>query len=104
MVDKRSNFYNRSMKSWLQYNDIETYSTHDGGKCVVAQRFITTLKSKVYNHFISISKNGYIDKLDDLVNEYNKTYHSTIKVKPANVTSSKYIGFGIENNEDHMQK
>ena len=47
----------------------------------------------------SISKNGYIDKLDDIVNKYNKTFHSTIKMKPVDVKSSSYIDFWIENND-----
>ena len=67
------------MKSWLEKNDIEMNSTHDEGKSVVAERFIRTLKNKIYKYMIPISKNVYIDTLDDIVNEYNNTYHSTIK-------------------------
>ena len=69
------------MKSWLQDNDIEMYSTHNKGKSVVAERFIRTLKNKIYKHMTSISKNVYIDKLADIVNKYNNSYHSTIKMK-----------------------
>ena len=54
------------------------YSTHSEGKYVVAERFIRTLKSKIYNYMTSISKNVYIDKLDDIVNEYNNAYSTTI--------------------------
>ena len=43
----------------------------------------------------SVSKNVHIDKLVDIVNEYNNTYHSTIKTKPFDVKSSIYIDFGI---------
>ena len=57
------------------------YSTHNEGKSVVAERFIRTLKNKIYKHITSISKNVYIDKLDDTVNKYNNTYHRTIKMK-----------------------
>ena len=64
------------MKSWLQDNDIEMYSTHNEGKSVVAERFIGTLKNKIYKHMILISKDVYIDKLDDIVNEYNNTYQN----------------------------
>ena len=64
-----SEFYNRSMKSWLQDNNIEMYSTHNQGKSVVAERFIRTLKNKIYKYMTSISKNVYIDKLDHIVNE-----------------------------------
>ena len=58
------------------------YSTHNEGKSVVAERFIITLKNKIYKYMTSISKNVYIDKLDDIVNKQNNTYHRTIKVKP----------------------
>ena len=67
------------MKSWLEKNDIEIYSTHNEGKSVVAERLIRTLKTKIYKCMTSISKNVYIDKLSGIVNEYNNTYHKTIK-------------------------
>ena len=57
------------------------YSTHKEEKTVVAERFIRTLKNKTYKYMTSISKNVYIDKLDDIVNKYNNTYHSTLKMK-----------------------
>ena len=60
-VDKGSKFYNRSMKSWLEKNAIEMYSTHNKGKPVVAERFIRTLKNKTYKGMTLISKNMYID-------------------------------------------
>ena len=63
-------------------NNIEMYSTHNGGKFVIAERFIRTLKNKIYKYMTSVSKNMYIEKLDDIVNEYNNAYHSTIKMKP----------------------
>ena len=64
---------------------------HNEGKSVVAERFIRTLKNKIYKYMTSISKNVYIDKLDDIVNKYNNTYHSTIKMKPVDVKSNTYI-------------
>ena len=70
------------MKSWLEKQDIEMYSTHNVGKSVVAERFIRTLRNKIYKHMTSISKNLHIDKLDDIVNEYNNTYHRAITMKP----------------------
>ena len=57
--DKGSEFYNRSMKSWLQDNNIEMYSIHNEGKAVVAEKIIRELKTKIYKHMISISKNLY---------------------------------------------
>ena len=56
-VDKGSEFYSASFKKWLQDNDIVMYSTHNEGKSVVAERFIRTLKSKIYKYMTSISKN-----------------------------------------------
>ena len=72
-IDKDSEFYNRSMKSWLEKNNIEMYSTHNEGKSVVAERFIRTIKAKIYKYMTSITKNVYNDKLDYTVNEYNNT-------------------------------
>ena len=77
-VDKGSEFYNNSFKKWLQDNDIVMYSTNNKGKFVVAERFIRTLKNKIYKYMTAISKNVYIDKLDDIVKEYNNKYHTSI--------------------------
>ena len=57
------------------------YSTHNEGKSVIAERFIRTLKNKIYKYMTSISKNVYVDKLDNIVNKYNNTYHSAVKWK-----------------------
>ena len=100
-VDKGSEFYNAYFKKWLRGNDIVMYSTHNKGKSVVAERFIRTLKGKIYKYMTSISKNVYIDKLDDIVDEYNNTYHNTIKMKPIDVKDNTYINAGKEiNNKD----
>ena len=96
-VDKGSEFYNDSFKKWLKDNNIEMYSIHNKGKSVVAEKFVKTLKNKIYKYMTSISKNVYIDKLDDIVNEYNNSYHRTIKIKPADVNT--YIDFGKEVND-----
>ena len=63
------------------------------GKSVVAERFIRTLKTKIYKCMTSISKNVYIDKLDNIINECNNTYHRTIKMKPVDVKDNTYIDF-----------
>ena len=81
-IDKGSEFCDRSMKSWLEKSDIEMYWTHNEETSVIAERFIRTVKNKIYKYMTSISRNVYIDKLDHIVNEYNNTYHNTIKVKP----------------------
>ena len=75
------------------------YSIHNKEKSVVAERFIRTLKTKIYNYMTSVSKNVYIDKLDDIVNKYNNTYHRTIKMKPVDVKDNAYIGFNKEVND-----
>ena len=67
------------------------HSIIDEGKSVVAERFIRTLKTKIYKYMTSISKNVYIDKLDDIVNEYNNTCHRTIKMKPVDANDNTYI-------------
>ena len=78
------------MKPWLEKNDIKMYSTNNEGKPVVTERFIKTLKKIIYKYMIFVSKNVYIDILDDIVNKYNNTYHSTIKIKPTDVISKTY--------------
>ena len=61
------------MKLWLQKNAIDVHSTHNEGKSVVAERFIRTSKNKIYKYMTSISKNKYIDKVNDLVNKCRAT-------------------------------
>ena len=75
------------------------YSTHNEGKSVASERFIRTLKNKVYQHMTSISKYVYIDKLEDIVNRYNNTYHRTIKIRPVDVKYNKYIDSSKEVND-----
>ena len=65
------------------------HSTQNEGKCT--QWLIRTLKNKIYKHITAVSQNVYIDKLDDIVNEYNNTYHRTIKVKLIDVKNNTYI-------------
>ena len=76
------------------------YSTHNKGKSVVAERFITIWKDKIYKYMTSVSNNMHIDKLDDIVNKYNNTYRSTIKMKPGDIKSNIYTDSNKENNEE----
>ena len=100
-VEKGSEFYNASFKKWLQDNDIVMYSTHSEGKSVVPEIFIRMLKRKIYKYMTSISRNVYTDKLDDIVDEYNNKYHTTIKMKPIDVKDNTYINADKEiNNKD----
>ena len=78
------------MKSWLENE--EMYSTYNEGKSVVVERFIRTLKNKIYKYITSISKNVYLDKLDDIVNKYSYIHHSTVDLKSNTyIKSSKEI-------------
>ena len=79
------------MKSFLQNNNTEIYSMSNEGKSVVNEKFINTFEKKIYKYLTSISKNTYIDELDDIVNKYYITYHKTIKMKPVDIKSNTYI-------------
>ena len=98
-VDQGSEFYNQSFKDFLKINNIEMYSTFNEGKSVVAERFIKTLKNKIFKHMTAISKNVYFDVLDDVVNKYNNTVHRTIKVRPIDVTDDSYAEYNEESNK-----
>ena len=69
------------------------YSIHNEGNSVAVEKFIRTLKTKMYKCMTSVSKNVYIDKLDYIIDEYNNTYHRTVKMKPVDVKDNTYIDF-----------
>ena len=99
-VDHGSEFYSNSFKKRLKDNDKEMYSAYNEEKSVVAgRRFIRTLKTKIYKYMTSVSKNVYLDKFNDIVNDYNNTYHRTIKMKLVDVKDKTYIDFGKEVND-----
>ena len=75
------------------------YSTNNNGKSLIAERFIRTLKNKIYKYMTSISKNVYINKLDVIVKRYNNTYHTSIKMKPVSVNDNTYIDIKKEVND-----
>ena len=78
-------------------------STHIDRKSDVGERFIITLKTKIYKYMISVSKNVHIHKLDDIINKHNNTYHRTIKMKSVDVKDNTYIDFGKENNNKDLK-
>ena len=88
------------------------YLIHNEEKSVVADRFIRTLKTKIYKYMTSVSENVYIDKLDNIVGEYNNTYHGTINMTLVDVKDNTYIDFKKEFNDkdpkfkvgDHVRK
>ena len=84
-VHQGEEFYNHVFKKWLSDNDIIMYSTFTEGKSVVAERFIRTLKNKLFKKMTATGKSVYYDVLDDLVNEYNNIKHITTKMKPKDV-------------------
>ena len=98
-VDQGREFYNNSSKDFLKINNIEMYSAYNEGKSVVAERFIRTLKNKIFEHMTAISKNFYFDVLDDIVNKYNNTIHKTIKTKPIDVTCDSYAEYNENPNK-----
>ena len=89
---------------WLSDNDIIMYSTYNEGKSVVAERFIRTLENKLYKHMTATGKNVYYDVLDDVVNKYNNTKHSTIKMKPIDVKNNKRVYIDDHNEKDSRFK
>ena len=99
MLQLLKEFYNNSFKDFLKINNTEMYSTYNEGKSVIAERFIRTLKNKIFNHMTSISKNVYFDVLDDLVNKYNNTVHRTIDMKPIDVKDNTYVDSKKEVND-----
>ena len=102
-VDQGSEFYNNNFKKWLSDNNIIIYSTYNEGKSVVAERFIRKLKNKLYKHMTASGKNVYY-VLDDIVNEYNNTKHSTIKMKPKDVKNYNKRVYIDEHNEKDTTK
>ena len=111
LPDQGSEFYIRSMKSQLYDNGIEIYSALNKWKSVVAERFIRTLKNKIYKHMAAVSENVYIEKLDERIDKYNKTYLKTIKMMYLGVNSGTYNEHCVEYNDkdpkykvgDHMR-
>ena len=103
-VDQGGEIYNNVFEKWLPDNDINMYLTYNEGKSVVAERFIRTLKNKLYKHMTATGKNVYYDVLDDVVNKYNNTKHSTIKMKPIDVKNNKRVYIDEHNEKDSKFK
>ena len=79
-------------------NKIEMYSTYNEGKSVIAEKFIRTLKNKIFHHMTAVSKNVYFDVLDDILNKFNNTVCRTIKMKPIDVTFDSYAEYNENSN------
>ena len=74
------------------------YSTHNEEKSTVTERFIKTLKNKIYKHVTTVGENVYFNVLDNIVNKYNNIYHSSIKINPKDVTDSVFVEYNEELN------
>ena len=103
-VDQGGELYNNVFEKCLSDNDIIMYSTYNEGKSVAAERFVRTLKNKLYKHMTATGKNVYYDVLDDVVNKYNNTKHSTIKMKPIDVKSNKRVYIDKHNEKESKFK
>ena len=98
-VDQGSGFYNNLSKTFLKENNIEMYSTCNEEKSAVAERFIKTLKNKIFKHMTAVSKNVYFDVLDDIVDNYNNTFHRIIGMKPIDVKFDSYTEYNVDSDE-----
>ena len=98
-IDQGSEFYYIHFGKWLKHNNIEMYSTHNEGKSVITERFMRTLKNKIYKHMTAISKIVYFNVLNDFVDKYNNPYHKTIKMKPIDVKRDSFAEYNEESNE-----
>ena len=99
-VNQGGEFYNNLLKIFLKIDNIKMYLTYNEVKPVVAERFVRTLKNKIFKHITAVSKNIYFDVLDAIVNKYNNIVHWSIKMKPIDVTSDCYT----KHNEDSVEK
>ena len=79
------------------------YLTYNEGKSVVAERFIRTLKNKIFKYMTVVSKNVYFNVLDDIVDKYNNTFQKTIKMKSIDVTSDSYAEYNDDSNETRLE-
>ena len=104
MIDKGSEFFNRSIKSWLEKNAEDMYSAYNEGKSVVVvEKFIRILKYKIYKNMNWVSINVYIDKLYDIVNKYNNKYHNIIRMKLVDIKSNTYTDSSKEINNKNTK-
>ena len=102
-LDLVKEYNNRSIKLWLQNNNVEMYSIHNDGKSIVAKRFIRTLTNKIYKHLTAVSRQMYINKLDNVASKYNNKYYKAIKKKPTDFKSSTYIDFDIGSHDKDLK-
>ena len=76
------------MQEWLNKNDVLMYSTHNEAKSVIIERFVKTLKAKLYKKMTANDSKSYFNQLHKLVNQYNNSYHHSINKKLINADYS----------------
>ena len=81
-------FYNKLMSEWLENNDIFIFLTYNEGKSVITERFIKTLKAKIYKKTTANDSKTYLSYLNKMIDQYNNTYHHSTNKKPINADYS----------------
>jgi len=89
-TDQGSEFINKSFKHFLNEHNIELYHVHNEGKACVIKRFSRTLRDMIEKHLTATNSKNYINKLQNLINEYNNYEHTTIKTTPLQATDPKH--------------
>ena len=97
-IDQGGEFYNNIFKRFLRINNNEMYSTYNKEKSVLAERFVRTLKGKIFKHMTAVSKNVCFNVLDNIVNKCNSTVLRTIKMKPFDVTLDSFAEYNEDSN------
>lgn len=91
-VDKGLEFKNNIVKTFLKENDIGMYSTENADiKACVAERFIRTMKTKLWRYFTHSNSHRYVDILQDIIKGYNSTVHSSIGTAPDSVNEHNFL-------------
>jgi len=88
-VDKGKEFYNKDVKSSLESKSCSLYSTENEEKSCVVERWNRTMKEEMFKYFSANSTRKYLDVLDEMVTNYNKTWHSLIKMTPSEASLKK---------------
>ena len=87
--DKGSEFIHKHFKEFLKKKDIKLYHTENEKKSNVVERWNKTIKNKMWKMFSANNNTVYWDKIDKLVDDYNKTRHSSIKMKPVDASKKE---------------
>jgi hypothetical protein len=100
-VDQGKEFYNKHMDEWIKENNIIRYSTYGEHKSAVVERFNRTLKANMWKRFTAENTRNWLNMLDNLINKYNNTVHSTIKMTPTEASKPENK-FEVLNNHGYQ--